>query len=224
MSRIFLSASFPSGSRGDAVSPYRPADIAAATSSAVEAVLRTGSTLAFGGHPTISPIVLHVAGLLGAGPQVEIWQSAWFSDSITDEVHRLVGQERARLFMTEASDDLDGSLVALREAMLASEVRAAFFIGGMEGILAEYELVMDRHPRAMVFLFEAPGGMSALLASNASVLGPRAEIDGLTDTDTWSVDGPQTATRRLPGRAYGSSAIAALASVGLHIQSGPGET
>ena len=223
MSRIFLSASFPSGSRGDAVAPYRPADIAAAASSAVEAVLRTGSILAFGGHPTISPIVLHVAGLLGAGQQVEIWQSEWFSDSITDEVHRLVDQERARLILTEPAEDLDGSLVRLREAMLQGAVDAAFFVGGMEGILAEYELLTARHPAAPVFLFETPGGMSARLASDALPLGADAAVGDLPAGELELASSRRVGPRRLSGRAYGSSTIAALASVGLHIQDHSGE-
>jgi hypothetical protein len=205
------------------VAPYRPADIAAAASSAVEAILRTGSILAFGGHPTISPIVLHVAGLLGAGQQVEIWQSEWFSESITDEVHRLVDQERASLILTEAAEDLDGSLVFLREAMLDSEVAAAFFAGGMEGILAEYELLTARHPGAAVFLFDTPGGMSARLASDALPLGADASLRALPAGEEGTDSGRRVAPRRLPGRAYGSSALAALASLGLQVQDRSGE-
>jgi hypothetical protein len=211
MNRVFLSASFPSGERGDAVAPYRPADIAAAASSAVEAVLRTGSVLVFGGHPTISPIVLHIAGLLGAGQLVEIWQSAWFEDSITDEVRRLVEQENARIVWTPRTGDLAGSLALLRESMLEEVVDAAFFVGGMEGILAEYELLKTRHPAAAVFLFETPGGMTARLAADEPPLSAARPFlpEGV------GLDGAPAAPRRLAGRAYGSSALAALALLGL---------
>jgi hypothetical protein len=215
VTRVFLSASFPSGDRGDAVAPYRPADIAAAASSAVEAVLRTGCTLAFGGHPTISPIVLHVAGLLGAGEQVEIWQSEWFRDSITDEVHRLVDHERARLIFTPLADDLTGSLLALRRAMLDRPVDAAFFVGGMEGIRDEYDLLLDRHRRAAVFLFSTPGGMSARIAADAEPLDPASTADRTAAGDG---DAPTAPIWRLDGRAYGSSALAALAHVGALVQ------
>ncbi len=220
MTRVFLSASFPSGKRGDAVEPYRPADIAAAASSAIEAVLRTGCVLAFGGHPTVSPIVLHVAGLLGAGQQVEIWQSDWFRDSITDEVHRLVEHERARMIPTPAAEDLAGSLLVLREAMLEAPVDAAFFVGGMEGIRDEHDLLVARHPDAPVFVFTTPGGMSARLAADAPPLDATA-----ADSRDVPADGarPEPPVRRLTGRAYGSSALAALSSIGVHVQDRRGE-
>lgn len=225
MTRVFLSASFPSGERGAAVAPYRPADIAAAASSAVEAVLRTGCVLVFGGHPTISPIVLHIAGLLGAGQQVEIWQSEWFRDSITDEVHRLVDHERASMVMARNEGSLDASLAVLREAMFERPVDAAFFVGGMEGIQAEYDLLLEHHPAAAVFLFDTPGGMAAMLAADA----PTLEIADVPAASSTS-DGPPAAgapsearARRLSGRAYGSSALAALAGLGLRPQDRHGE-
>ena len=84
MTGVLLSASFPSGDRGEGVRPYYPDDIAAAASSVTEAVLRSGARLVFGGHPTISPIVLQIAGLLGAGPRVDIWQSEYFARGIVN--------------------------------------------------------------------------------------------------------------------------------------------
>lgn len=221
MRRVFLSASFPSGERGEAVAPYRPPDIAAAASSVVEAVLRTGATLAFGGHPTISPIVLHIAGLLNAGRLVQIWQSEWFADTITDEVQRLVQEESADLRMVEQRENLPASLAVLRERMLRPPLDAAFLIGGMEGIEAEADLLRELHPHIPVFVFDTPGGMAATLSSDAGEL---AQRDWAPAQDA----APGSASRsrdlfRLSGRAYGSDALAALALVDLHVHDARGE-
>lgn len=210
MTAVLLSASIPSrGERGDAVRPYFPADIAAATSSAVEAVLRSGVDLVFGGHPTISPVVLQIAGLLGTGSQVHIWQSAWFEEDITPEVRRLVAEEHAHLHMVDRRADLPASIGLMRERMMlgSHEITAAFLVGGMEGIAAELDLLTHRPTPVPIFAFHTPGGMAARL---------REERD--LPTDALRAAGAGVRGRALVGRAYGSLALSALAEVGLHVQ------
>ena len=80
-------------------------------------------------------------------------------------------------------------------------------------VLAEYELLTARHPAAPVFLFETPGGMSARLASDALPLGADTAIGDLPAGELELASSRRVGPRRLSGRAYGSSAIAALASV-----------
>lgn len=94
-----------------------------------EGVLRSGGTLVFGGHPTISPIVLQIASMLGAGRRVVIYQSEQFAGLITDEVHRLAEVEGATIWWTPGHSDLDLSLQALRQEMFRRPLRAAFFVG-----------------------------------------------------------------------------------------------
>lgn len=191
MTRIFMSASFPVAGHG----PFSADEIGAATASVCEAVLRTGAHLVFGGHPTITPIVLHVAGLLNAGPQVELWQSTWFEGRFTPEARRLVEIEGADLHWVPAKATLEDSLDDLRTSMLQRKPQAAFFIGGMEGIEQEYRLVaaMKSVP---AFYFASPGGRAAQLG----------EIGGQRDSN-W--------LRKLEGRSFGSLALRSLREVGL---------
>lgn len=198
MKRVFLSASFPSGERGARVAPYYPSDIAAVAATVAEATMRAGARLVFGGHPTISPIVLHVAGLLAAGPQVEIWQSRWFENSITTEVHRLVEQEHAVVRWTDREDDLSSTLLQLRTQMFEPGLAIAFFVGGMEGIREEYDMVSRLSRTPSLFAFSAPGGMSARLEGGGEL-------------------------KILSGRAYGSLTLEALASAGITVEDNAGE-
>lgn len=210
MTRVFLSASFPSGDRGRAVAPYRPGDIGLAASSAAEAVLRAGANLVFGGHPTVSPLVLQIAGLLNAGRQVEIWQSAWFQEEVTAEVLRLVEEEHALLVTVPKRADRQSSLALLRHRMLAGDFAAGFFVGGMDGIADELHLFAELHPDTPAYLFVTPGGMTARLAEDR-------------DPPTLNTSGRPWPVRALQGRAYGALALEALRGVGMDVQDRPGE-
>ncbi len=203
MSSVVLSASFPSGERGEAVAPYFPADIASAAAAVAEGVLRSGTNLLFGGHPTISPIVLQIASLLNAGRLVTIYQSEEFSDRITDEVHRLVEVEGARLRFTPRGTSLEASLDAMRRMMFGEDVRAAFFIGGMSGIEDEFALLRDLRPAAMRFLFDEPGGMAARLDQSVPGSPSDSQIVG-------EMLPAGRATWVLRGRAYASLVLRAL--------------
>ncbi len=69
---VFLSASFPSGARGEGFRPYDPADIADAVTALVRSLFNAGVPVAFGGHPTITPLVLFVAAEHGVRGSVEM--------------------------------------------------------------------------------------------------------------------------------------------------------
>ena len=62
-------------------------------------------------------------------------------------------------------DDLDGSLRVMREEMLGGEsFAAAVFVGGMEGILDEDELVRSLQPGVPRVPLRAPGGAARQVA------------------------------------------------------------
>ena len=205
MKRVLLSASFPSGDRGQSVAPYRPGDIGRAASAVAEAVLRAGARLVFGGHPTISPLVLQIAGRLRAGNQVEIWQSDWYLDAVTPEVLRLVEHEHASLRRVKRGSDEPSSLARLRDRMLKGDLTASFFVGGMEGIADEFRLLGRLHPTTPAFLFVEPGGTASRLAGRADrPVGP----------------GRVTA---LEGRGYAALTLQALRGVDLPVGDSPGE-
>jgi hypothetical protein len=68
----------------------------------------------------------------------------------------------------------------MREEMLSRpDLRAAVFIGGMEGIEAEYELFGKFHPDRKRLLVPSPGGAARHLAEKLA----NVESGGLLDVD-----------------------------------------
>lgn len=201
MKTVFLSASFPDPTRPDASVPYFPADIAAAASATIEATLRRKARLLLGGHPTISPIVLNIAAMLNAGSQVTIYQSDFFRKQLTEEVLRLASEEKAEIVFTPSASNLSESLHILRVAMLSEHIDAAFFIGGMSGIIDEYKMLAELHPKVPCLSYQAPGGASAHLWELTQQSARESRSESLIQP--------------LPGRAYGSLALQAMRSLNI---------
>ena len=88
--RVFLSASFPSGTRGERFKPYDAVAVAEAVTALAQAVIVGGGRLVFGAHPTISPLVLLVAGELNRPGIVAIHQSRHFEGRVPQETLDLV--------------------------------------------------------------------------------------------------------------------------------------
>lgn len=158
---VFLSASFPSGERGKRFEPYDPAAISAAVRALARAIMLAGGRIVFGAHPTISPLILFVAGEFEVEGAIDIYQSARFADQIPEETRRLVELGYGDLHMVDAdpSGDLGVSLELMRRAMLTEQdVTAGVFVGGMEGIRDEYDLLAELRPSAARLPLTAPGG------------------------------------------------------------------
>jgi hypothetical protein len=184
--RVFVSASFPSGEPGQPFEPYDTAAIAEATTAVVRAVLRAGGRIVFGAHPTISPLVLLVAGEQGRREAVEVYQSRFFEKQIPHETKRLIALGLAVPHWTdlvpgEDEDDPRPSLALMRDEMLkASEpFDAAVFIGGMKGIVDEDTLLRNERAEVPRLPLWAPGGAARKLAPSehpiAERLGPVLE-------------------------------------------------
>jgi hypothetical protein len=159
---VFLSASFPSGDRGRSFEPYDSGAIAAAVTSVVRAVFSAGGCLVFGGHPTITPLVLFVASEHQRQHSVDVFQSRWFEAIVPPETKRLVDLGWGELHWVDARDDRESSLRLMRETMFSETNPAAgVFVGGMEGIEAEWDLFEDLAPGRPRFALRAPGGGAA---------------------------------------------------------------
>jgi hypothetical protein len=163
---VFLSASFPDDARGD-YKPHDPAAIYAAVRAITRAVLLApDGRLVFGAHPTISPVVLLVAGEFGVKGRIDVFQSRYFEGQFPEETQRLVDLGYGELIPTDAdpSGELAPSLEIMRREMLTRRPLAAgVFIGGMEGIRGEYELLAELQPDAARLVLKAPGGMARRL-------------------------------------------------------------
>lgn len=161
---VFLSASFPSGERGEQVRPFDAPAIADAVTAIVRAVLLNGGKLLFGDHPTITPLVLMIGTELGVRNAVVIFQSEWFKKQITRETWMLVESGVGRICWTPRRASLDESLAEMREQMLTyARPAGAVFVGGMSGIWQEHELVGNILPGVPRIPVAGPGGAAAQL-------------------------------------------------------------
>jgi len=201
-----LSASVPHGARAAAAQPFSAEDIELAASAMVEAVLVRGHQLVFGGHPAITPLVLSIASLLDCGGQVHIFQSEAYAAEVVSEVERLRVAEGARLTWTPAvADDIDkrGSLAVMRDEMIGSALDLAVFIGGMNGVEEEFDLMSQFHPDVPRVLFTSPGGAAAQLAERLRRSDPGETADA-------PVQRLVTGDIAVSGRGYGHLALRAM--------------
>ena len=162
---VFLSASFPSGDRALPFEPFDPGAIADAVTAVVRAVLARTGRLIFGGHPTLTPLVLMVANELGTKGSVDIFQSEWFEDRITQETRALAEAGYGSISWTPKFPTREESLQVMREEMLGGDrtLIAGVFVGGMEGIVDEYELFLRFQPNVPCISLVGPGGAAATL-------------------------------------------------------------
>jgi SLOG cluster3 family len=156
---VFLSASVPDPRRhqkyfrtGDTVA-IRDAVIALLT------VVLPRTKLVFGGHPAITPMVKWVADQLNAFHRVRMFQSKFFRDQYLKDLELFRYEE-----VEAVAGDRDKSLLAMRMAMIHSEnFSASFFIGGMEGVEHEYDLLREHRPEVPRFPVYTTGAAARLL-------------------------------------------------------------
>jgi len=156
MDEIFLSASIPQPGR----QYYGTAD-PLLIHFAVRAFLTLTlgrRRVVWGGHPSITPMVLAACQGLGVAYShaVTLYQSEFFRGRYPTE-----NGDFPDVVFTQAQADLPSSLRVMREEMLGrKKLTAAVFIGGMEGILDEYDIFTKANPSAHVVAVPRPGGAS----------------------------------------------------------------
>lgn len=162
MSAIFLSASVPLVNRGKYHETANPFLIQCAVRELVISVIRQHK-IVWGGHPAITPMIWSICEDLGIdySEAVVLYQSRFFQDRFPEENQRF-----QNVVLTAAvPTDMSASLLLMREQMLSRrDLVAAVFIGGMEGVEAEYDLFIRFHPQAKVLPVAAPGGAALELA------------------------------------------------------------
>lgn len=178
--RVFLSSSLPSGARGEEVKPYDPPAIVNAIVAISRAVLRSGGRLVSGGHPTITPVVLTVGEQVGARGAVDVFQSRWFEDCISEETYEMVESGVGSAHFVDRRETRDASLLAMRRAILDTCPVAAVFVGGMSGVFEEHEMVGHVLPDALRIPVKGPGGAAARLPTSGGEL--PVEVADLLDS------------------------------------------
>lgn len=168
MSEIFLSASIPVAGRGhyhDTASPFL---IQCAIRELVISVIRS-HRIVWGGHPSITPMIWNICEDLGINYSnaVILYQSRFFEDLFPEENERF-----GNVVYTDAvPGDLEASLLRMREEMLSRDgLAAAIFIGGMDGVVAEFSIFQRCHPNAITLAVPAPGGAALDLAKRLGIV------------------------------------------------------
>jgi|GEM_PF-717515 len=173
---VFLSASIPE--KRSSYPEFEKREIIDAVVAFSRATLDSGGRLVFGGHPTISPLILHVATQerrrIGSQEHlVDVYQSRWFEDVIPECTRRLVGLEEvpgaqiAKLYYTPRMSTEKESLEEMRRIMLIERNPCcAIFIGGKDGIIEEFDMFTRYYTSRPVYCIGSPGGSSCQLAKS----------------------------------------------------------
>jgi hypothetical protein len=170
---IFLSVSLPSADRHqNYYLNTNPLNITNAVVSFIESILKRNGKIIFGGHPTISPLVLTVAkkfiSILNGEKdpvRIYIYQSEMFKDKISKFTNELLDLGIGKIIWTESFNDLrEKSLYDMRVQMLKQHnISAGIFIGGMEGIEEEFDLFKEIYPETPMYLIGSSGGATKIL-------------------------------------------------------------
>ena len=170
---IFLSASVPTPYREfygtEDVFAIREAIIAFTT-----VCVDYGIRFYFGGHPAITPLVWQVAMQKAEGrmPLIDIYQSKIFGNKIPKEV-----KDFKNIHMTEpVENNIKKSVISMREQMFTENpTDCAVFIGGMQGVIDEYDMLKGKYPDAEYYAFASTGGAAVELYKRIGVLNPLLE-------------------------------------------------
>lgn len=177
---VFLSASVPlPGRRG--FDSFDPVLVASAVHAFVEVVLGR-RLLVWGGQPAITPIIWEAARRLDVRYErsVLLYQSAFFKDRYPQANLRFDNWVE----VPAVEGDLRASLKLMRERMFSDHsYEAAVFIGGMEGVIDEFEVLQGFAPEATLVPLAASGGVSRDLFDR--VEGLPQEMRNRTDFTYW---------------------------------------
>ena len=155
MKNIFLSASIPLPERDEKY--IGTADIIAIRDAviALTTVVLPRYRLIWGGHPSITPLIYHVMEKLNLNIQehVTLYQSRFFEKYFPKDNNKF-----KNIVLTDIVGDRENSLLHMRSRMLGdSEFAAGIFIGGMEGVEEEYDMFIEKHPKALVLPIASTG-------------------------------------------------------------------
>jgi hypothetical protein len=113
--------------------------------------------LVWGGQPAITPMIWVVSQDIGVnyGRWVRLYQTRHFEDEYPEDND----QFNNVVYTDNVDNDREKSLFAMRERMFSEhKFKAAVFIGGMGGILQEYEMFRRLQPKASVIPVVSTGG------------------------------------------------------------------
>jgi len=164
MVNIFLSASIPQKERD--AKYFETADVIAIRDAvrALATAVIPKAHLYWGGHPSITPLVRDISLQLNKDvaslrAHVTLYQSRFYEKNFPKD-----NLDFEDVQLIAAGPDKATSDRLMREAMLAGKKFAAgIFIGGMEGVEAEFDMFRERYRNAPVFPVASTGGGAKIL-------------------------------------------------------------
>jgi hypothetical protein len=185
---VLLAASYPAREYSAKADSQ---EIAAAVKALIGAVFQHGWSVVFGGHPTISPLILMMAREYGRRNSITIYQSEYFRNHVGQATLALVGEGYGRLEVipNDASEPVPGpeeypdatkcplSLSAMRSAMIGHPgLLGLLLIGGDSGLAEESALFRRSFPRLPIVPLGGPGGIAKEFAKDAATPGMDPEL------------------------------------------------
>ena len=161
--KVFLSASVPLPGRDHQfLTTADTIAIREAIKALVLVLLERNGALVFGGHPAITPLLCVLFREAGVPPRdhVTLYQSRYFRKEFPPEN---VAFERI-VVVDAVADDRERSLFEMRRRMISeTDFTSGVFIGGMEGVIAEFEMFRKLQPRTKVYPIASTGAASLQL-------------------------------------------------------------
>ena len=155
--KLFLSTSIPAPHKNSKF--YNTVDVFAireAIRGLVSTLVEQNGKLVFSGHPAITPLIRKLFNNLGKSPYecVTLYQSAYFDSKFPIE-----SESFEKIKLVSAVDNNRGkSLLKMRKMMIGEkDYHCAVFIGGMEGVIDEYKLFREMHPKLLTFPIASTG-------------------------------------------------------------------
>lgn len=155
LNRIFLSASIPSASRD--LEFYDSADVAAIRDSvrALATIVIPSAHLIWGGHPSITPLINWVLKRtqVGIKQHVTLYQSNFYRNTFPEDNFEF---DNIKLIPKKGGEKTSQKL--MRKIMIEENTfSAGIFIGGMEGVVDEFNLFKKAHPTALILPIASTG-------------------------------------------------------------------
>ncbi|MGJ7243380.1 hypothetical protein ABMZ73_12475 [Morganella morganii] len=160
---IFLSASVPDPKRAP---EFANSSNSVAITSAVRALIHVTlgrRVLVWGGHPAITPMIKIVAEEMGFDYErwVKLYQSLYFKDQFPQDNKNF----KNVVYTKNIENNLEKSLLHMRERMFAdNNFKAAVFIGGMGGVIDEFNLFQKLQPNKDIVPVISTGGATLKVA------------------------------------------------------------
>lgn len=168
---IFLSAGVPDPKRGPLYAKTADAVAICAAVSALVYVTLGRRPLVWGGQPAITPMIWVVAEEFGVdyGQWVKLYQSKHFKDEFPEDNERFHNVT----YTDDIGQNREQSLLLMREQMFTeNNFSAAVFIGGMAGIIDEFELLKKIRPNVLAVPVVSTGGAVLEVAKRIGKVAP----------------------------------------------------